>query len=389
MSYSSKVYPIVLLGTDAEFFFNDENGNLVPSERHLPGKKNKLAPCDDEDFDGYYEVMECSDYQDRLLTLHLDGIQGELTSAPSFCRARLLDRVREGLRVAWNRAQGVGHDIHVNSTVDTPEDFLMSCEHPESVPFGCDPDFLAWNEGNINISDVDPLLHPERYAGVHIHVGINKSYLKEIPSYYAEKRRYDSAQKLNDILQTREGKITAVQLMDMFVGNTLAILESHDPTTRARRAVFGKAGCFRPTPYGFEYRTPSALLLRHPRIFHYALGLTRGAMAFLLEHGIEGSQEKINTILEGDPIPLLIAIDQTDREAAVRNFHKIFPHMEKGSQKEVLRLLSFESRGNIFDALGDLADAWNLYEDDISKHGDLMEEYLPHESSAFGISDVR
>lgn len=51
-----------------------------------------------------------------------------------------------------------------------------------------------------------------------------------------------------------ETSLQLIKLMDLFVG-LLGVIYDKD---RKRRSLYGKAGCFRLTPYGFEYRVLSA-----------------------------------------------------------------------------------------------------------------------------------
>ena len=111
-------------------------------------------------------------------------------------------------------------------------------EYLESLPkdvlvLGCDPDWNAYTEqknpapdGTVNF----------RATGGHIHLGWASDMPVDDPEYIAI---------CADI----------VKVLDAYIGIPCRILDTDD----RRREMYGKAGSFRPKPYGLEYRTPSAL----------------------------------------------------------------------------------------------------------------------------------
>lgn len=95
---------------------------------------------------------------------------------------------------------------------------------PQAMAFGCSPDYNAWLMSE-NPRPVPP--HPQfRCCGGHVHVGID----------------------IDD-----DEKPEFIKCMDLFLGVKSVLL---DPDVE-RRSFYGKAGCFRFTPYGVEYRTLS------------------------------------------------------------------------------------------------------------------------------------
>jgi len=98
------------------------------------------------------------------------------------------------------------------------DDQLM---HPMSKVFGCEPDYNAYTK------KANPKPRPEhrgmRSAGGHIHV------------------------------ETKEHKLLVVKAMDVFLGVPSVLMDDGVE----RKKLYGKAGAFRPKPYGVEYRTLS------------------------------------------------------------------------------------------------------------------------------------
>lgn len=107
---------------------------------------------------------------------------------------------------------------------------------PESRQAGCDPDFCAWDGGKMNIA---PDLNETNYrsAGGHIHFGL------EIAP--------------QEVLQF-------VKICDLVFGLGTLSYENKD-----RKALYGKAGCFRRKPYGIEYRTLSNAWAGYPDNISY------------------------------------------------------------------------------------------------------------------------
>lgn len=119
------------------------------------------------------------------------------------------------------------YDIKCIASLRVPYDQL---DHPEAMEIGCLADYNAYTE------DVNP--RPDgfkdnlRSAGMHIHLGC------------------DGGLSFDEI-------INFVKYFDQYV-----VLPSllYDPDTE-RRSLYGKAGCFRRTPYGLEARSLSSFMM--------------------------------------------------------------------------------------------------------------------------------
>jgi hypothetical protein len=100
--------------------------------------------------------------------------------------------------------------------------------HPQALTIGCDPDYNAWLECKNPVVDAKKLKNIRVAAG-HIHVG------------------YPNPN------QDPYSRIKLARLMDLFLGVPSVIM---DPDV-VRRKFYGKAGAYRPKPYGIEYRVLS------------------------------------------------------------------------------------------------------------------------------------
>lgn len=108
---------------------------------------------------------------------------------------------------------------------------IMAATPDEAKELGCDPDFCAYTK------EANPRPDGEvtfRTASGHIHVGWGADIPVDHPDHI-------------------EICANFVKMMDAHVGLFMTIIDT-DPR---RRTLYGKAGAFRPKPYGVEYRTPS------------------------------------------------------------------------------------------------------------------------------------
>lgn len=111
-----------------------------------------------------------------------------------------------------------------------PEGQLVT---PECREFGCEPDYNAWT-GKQNIIADDAAESTFRSCGGHLHVG------------------HDFAQN-----NPRE----FIQWMD-YLNGMISVSLDNSKEAIARRSLYGKAGCYRKTEYGVEYRTLSNFWIR-------------------------------------------------------------------------------------------------------------------------------
>lgn len=70
-------------------------------------------------------------------------------------------------------------------------------------------------------------------------------------------------------------------MMDLFLSVPLVIME---PDSK-RKELYGKAGAFRPKPYGLEYRTPSNWYLSDKKLMKWAYNSTQTAFKFFTKNG--------------------------------------------------------------------------------------------------------
>lgn len=147
-------------------------------------------------------------------------------------------------------------------------------EDPRAWIFGCDPDFNAWASGleNHRPNAVNKFL---RTAGGHIHAG-----WKHI---------------------TEEQQLNVIRWMDLFIGVPSIILDGD----LLRRELYGKAGAFRPKPYGVEYRVVSNFWISKPAYIRWVFTQTEKAVSL---------RDNMDVLHDAELI--IRAINNNDRAAA-------------------------------------------------------------------------
>jgi hypothetical protein len=277
------------LGTDAEFFYTDNVGKVVPSDNVLPSEAKALDTWDGK--------------ADRAV--FVDGIQGEFRTRASTCRAFVLDDMVSGLQTAYKVA--TKHDLRMlfKGCVLVDKSVLDAVQDPRSLEFGCMPHRSAWAGGEIEAIRVDGHVHPERYAGVHVHLG--------------HRRLTDPPTRLKMVL-----------LGDLIAANTFVLFEDSQSDKSRRASGYGAAGIFRDKPYGVEIRTPSISIADHPT--RVALLFSMYRTAFWI--AAAGYADDFLALVPQTQVR--DAINNSDRTLALANYNAIKKYLYAASHGEDL-----------------------------------------------------
>lgn len=196
------------IGADPEIFLG-KDGRFVSAHDKLPG--DKLNP-----------------HRVEKGAVQVDGLAAEFNIDP----ADSFEEFEENLNSVQTTLLGMigEHEFLQDSSVFFDEEFIKDIP-AFNLALGCMSDFDAWSMQENQPPDQTKLM---RTTGGHVHIG----------GIHA-----DNPHKMKHI--TKTGRLA--RILDETVGVYSLLWDDDDE----RRAMYGKAGCFRPKEYGMEYRTLS------------------------------------------------------------------------------------------------------------------------------------
>lgn len=227
-----------LLGADPEMFVR-QNGNFLSGH---------LFPCGTKD----------KPVQTKHGAVQVDGIALEFNVKPSASRNEFITNIAKVMSDLNEivDAHYPGAKLEAIPTAEVGQEFLD--EVPEiNRELGCNPDFNAWTMGQNESPDA---CLPFRTGSGHVHVGF---------------RSFDETLLKNDA-HFKECARIARQL-DYFLGLPSLSWDNDNQ----RRMLYGKAGAFRPKPYGMEYRVLSNKWVDNPKLAGFIYDQTQKAMNLL------------------------------------------------------------------------------------------------------------
>lgn len=203
-------YKILNFGTDPEVVILNPDGVPVASTDIIPGTKDNPQPIH------------------KGCTIQRDNVLAEWTVPPTL-EAEVMKASIDYCIDVTNKILPQGHKIAFLASAIFPENQLQTEEAKE---FGCDPDFNAWLDGRENPRP-KAANSQLRTCGGHLHLQIEEVLRMEPPSIGF----------INYI----------IKYLDLFLAVPSLLIDPDDQ----RRELYGKAGSYRPKPYGLEYRTLS------------------------------------------------------------------------------------------------------------------------------------
>ncbi len=236
----------IQVGSDPEMFVVDAKGVVIPAFLFCPAEPAKKE----------FKVYGGNPGIEKP---YYDGFQAEFNINPTSCHAAVTDALKRGLTNL--HALAVKHDpkakLSFASVLDIPYE-MMSKTSDKNVGLGCAPSTNVYPD--VTRLDIeDPRSLPFRFAGCHIHYGLQ-----------------DSIKKNKDLL------MRGVKSMDRIVGPIMVAMLAGIEDTRRRR-FYGKAGEYRLPPHGIEYRVPASTVLCHPIVMNITFDMCRYALNFALK----------------------------------------------------------------------------------------------------------
>lgn len=238
----------ISFGSDPEFMLTDEKGNLHSAIGVVPGTKE-----DRYDLGGGHRG-------------YYDNVLAEVEIRPSFSAEEAVENFRDCFQRYADLVHPYKLTVRASATYPAKE-----CQHEDAEKFGCDPEYDAFD-----VVQVEPPACMKgnyfRSGGGHVHIGYNGGA--------------DDPNAPEDIqYQIMFNRLWVIRMCDIFLGIPSVVMD-RDPTSVARRKLYGGAGSHRLCPnYGVEYRTLSNFWLARPDSVRLIYRLAELAVARVYEHG--------------------------------------------------------------------------------------------------------
>lgn len=224
----------VTVGADPELFIiNEETGKVVSAVGLIPGEKGNPYVADD---------------MPAGFGMETDNIVAEFNIPPATTTEAFVNNIEYMKNYLDRFVKDINPELGIKCSASefVDEDQLQS---PQAKLFGCDVDYNVYTE--------EPNPKPKgnstnlRSCGFHIHLG------------------YDN----NNI----DTSLLIVKYLDAFLGVPSVLLDND----KNRRSLYGKAGCFRLTPYGVEYRVLSSAMMSTTERISFTINCVQNALKAL------------------------------------------------------------------------------------------------------------
>lgn len=267
-----------LIGTDPELFiYNKITNKVVSAIPFLPGTKD--LPYKPHIFSKGFAVQT-------------DNILAEFNVPPTNNINEFVLNLEMMKTYIKNYVQQFNPDLDIlcQASAQVDESELQS---EQAKMFGCSPDYNVYTE------EPNPMPNGQvetlRTTGMHIHVGTTP------------------------VLST-DNKLLLLRLMDLYLGLPSLLFD----TDTERRNLYGKAGCFRLTPYGVEYRVLSGYFLKTKALEEWVFKNTYLAINKLVEMWKDDNTSWYWNIIDNFDIQSIINNNQVKKaEEIITNILRI------------------------------------------------------------------
>lgn len=206
----------IAIGTDTELFLQDKTTQeIISAEGFIQGTKHNPFVFDNSN---------------KFFATSLDNVLCEFCIPPATSAEQFYNNIMKSM----NYINNVIPEQYCTVAIPAARLNERWLQTWQAKTFGCESDFSAYSqEMNQPIWCEDELL---RSAGMHLHLS------------YALAETYNPYQYKPD-----ETRCNIIKAFDLHLGVPAVLME---PDSR-RKELYGRAGSFRPKPYGVEYRTLS------------------------------------------------------------------------------------------------------------------------------------
>ena len=242
----------ILVGCDPELFVR-KDGALVSGYGLIPGTKSAPHPVDKG-------------------AVQVDGMALEFNIDPARHSKEFITNIKTVLQQLHSMIPG--YDLAVQSVANFGEEY-MKAQPEAALELGCDPD---WNAYTGAINDRPDGSQHFRTAAGHVHIG------------WTEGEDVNSSQHMSRCM-------SVVKQLDVILGVPSILF---DKEGGERRKMYGKAGAFRPKPYGVEYRPLSNKWIGSDSLMEFVFNKTVEGVSMLMSGkaifaSIKDAEDIINT----------------------------------------------------------------------------------------------
>jgi len=209
-----------------------------------------------------------------------DGVALEFNTSPAPVKSSLTGSndlhstircVQEFIDSHTKKQGGIGrYKLTFRPVVEFDKDYWSKIPEKDKV-LGCDPDFNAWTESQNDVPK--PPKETMRTGAGHIHIGWGKNLA------------------VGSLRHMRLCSLVAREL-DATVGIVSVIVDPNEE----RRQMYGKAGAFRPKPYGLEYRVPSNVWVGNPEARVKVFDAIKTALSNCMKHKLIHTPDVVDII---------------------------------------------------------------------------------------------
>lgn len=252
----------LLVGADPELFVRDGKGQLISGHHFQCGTKEKPMAV----ANGHVQN---------------DGMALEFNVKPSETRIEFVSNTLAVLKDLNSFVQQIDQDAKLVPlpVADFGEKYIDSVPVDVSA-LGCNPDYNAYTESP-NPTPNGSL--PFRTGSGHIHIGWTTNEEPTNGEHFAR-------------------CCALAKEMDYYLGLPSLLWDSEN----RRRQLYGKAGAFRPKPYGMEYRVLSNAWLRRTDLMDFVFTRTQWAAVSALSSSLKPLYERYPSVAHryiNDEIP--------------------------------------------------------------------------------------
>lgn len=205
----------VTIGADPELFIiNEKTKRVVSSVGRIPGEKGNPYVADD---------------MPAGFGLETDNILAEFNIPPVTTGEAFVNNIEYMKQYIDKYVKNIDPNLGILCAASKMVD-AGQLNSEQAQMFGCDPDFNAYTEEQNEKPDGSKTRL--RSCGLHIHIGYNNPNI--------------------------DTSVALIKYLDMYLG-VPSVIKDRD---KRRRSLYGKAGCFRLTSYGCEYRVLSSAMMK-------------------------------------------------------------------------------------------------------------------------------